>query len=741
MAEGKRPMVGPNKILTVSYGTFSCTLEGFEDPFSTMKAIAEYFRNLAAEDRYFGAEPPVPDAAMLHRIAEKEIQRRVEARVQEGGVLLRATEPDAAPAARATAAEPPAAEPPAAIDPAAIAPAPAAGPVRAPRLVPAAAPAPATRLEESVAAKLARIRAAVDRARIAPAPVAEIEEAEEVAAPAPAAQDRPDDGAAATAADDRTGAAPPQPETATAEAPSAGAPPAEAPSSEPVPDAAADSAAAVAADAQEPNLSGPFGDAVARAITRLRKGATSAGAVASGLVDDGAEADAGDPDPEASVGRLAAAVEPAAAAAPAVAPEPAAQAGDRAPDAAAGDDDLQASIRGGLGLSDDSASPGAGEARTEPAATDPAHAPAAADAADDAAADAADEGGLGQPAPVAAGDPQPPAGTDRDSDGPGVVTPIRARVFKVRRSARPAPAPAAVAEVPAAARLSPEDEADLARELAEVERETAGRAAPEPAPVAPAGAPAPRLRDRAPSEAPGDEAVNRLMRQADSEMEDAETRRRAATIAHLKAAVAATVAERAAAGGRRDDTADRRDPYREDLARAVRPRRPEALPGAGRPRPDTAMRIPPLVLVSEQRVDRPAAAPASEPVPVGPRRVRSGSLAVDRDFDPAEPAAAATLALARFLDLVERLGASQPADLVEVAAVFVTLNERRDCFTRPMLLRYTAGLGGRLAMDREEALRAFGALLRDGRIVKARRGHYAVAANNRALVKARSFAG
>lgn len=184
-------MVGANKILTVSYGTFSCTLEGFDEPFNTMKAIAEYFRDLAADDRYFGAEPPQPDAEMLHRIAEREIQRRVEAKIQENGVVLRAQ--DTLLGAQAEAAEAPAAP----VEEPLVTEAPAPEPVAeelapqsvaaevTPEPAPEVAPAAGEPASDSVAAKLQRIREAVARARAAqtesfaeedePAPVMEPE--------------------------------------------------------------------------------------------------------------------------------------------------------------------------------------------------------------------------------------------------------------------------------------------------------------------------------------------------------------------------------------------------------------------------------------------------------------------------------------------------------------------------------------------------------------------------------------
>lgn len=177
-------MVQNNKVLTVSYGTFSCTLEGFDDSFETMKAIAEYFRDLAADDRYFGSEPPQPDAEMLTRIARRDASQRVEASQNESGLLLRASSGTEAPAPIASDAPAPHT---ADIDtmktpaPEYTQPSPTQTSFADAETV-EDAPSPAA---DSIAAKLQRIRAVVSHSDVPPTAYSEDEESSLLANTAP----------------------------------------------------------------------------------------------------------------------------------------------------------------------------------------------------------------------------------------------------------------------------------------------------------------------------------------------------------------------------------------------------------------------------------------------------------------------------------------------------------------------------------------------------------------------------
>ncbi|MEO8530293.1 MAG: hypothetical protein ABI459_03655, partial [Deltaproteobacteria bacterium] len=72
-------MAGTSKILTVSYGAFSCTLEGFDDPIAKMREVAEYYRDLAARDRNFGALPVSQDTTALKTLEATRTTHRISA--------------------------------------------------------------------------------------------------------------------------------------------------------------------------------------------------------------------------------------------------------------------------------------------------------------------------------------------------------------------------------------------------------------------------------------------------------------------------------------------------------------------------------------------------------------------------------------------------------------------------------------------------------------------------------------
>ncbi len=881
--ESERFMLGPSKILTVSYGTFSCTLEGFDDPFSTMKGIAEYFRDLAADDRYFGAEPPTPDAAMLQQIAEREIQRRVEAKVGKDGIVLRqrdavspAAEPPLvrnteteplrvalAPAMPAQAAagpdiaagELPVPEPaaPVVVDLAAAepvvgdslphAPAPLGDDRGEPLWEDAAdtirVPGPAARLpsdDDSVAAKLARIRAAVAAARAAPAaePVADAiaatvyedddgaaAEAEAVAAPdfdfaidmsddtvvdleitADAAADAtpdavsaedgpyPANGEHAAAFDAQTDAilaAMAEDAPVEADAAEQGGLPPDAQTFENIPAGAADSAGAadrgdvaalIAAMAGEAEPAGnamrdtmSSDDALLGAMVAIEDAVKDSGwaddaepfeaePVAADPVaiaeddgqDDWAEADL-TPEPAFAkqVGHAPDVAEPVAAQAdlteapeagpdadaprgtgadvlvlrqantmPEAEPAPAGVEPQAEPDASVdatgteADDALAATLRD-LGVEDEDSSAAADAAEGESAA-------AMSDATDDDAPDESERTG---------------EATEAAAPRPSLLQRARARVIKVRASdIMPEDVPAA-ARTGANGGLTEDEEAELLAELARVESEfsdepqdeESGRAILEGTPE----------NDEA--------AVSRLMEEANTKLEGAENRRRFSAIAHLKAAVAATVADRKlkatdpVAIPRNAD--DATDAYREDLSKAVRPRRPVSETASATQRPTIEPSRPaPLVLVSEQRIDRPAGGHQDAAL-VRPRRVSAGNLALpdDQTSDEADEDIALSPEDAKnFAEFAGRMGAETLSELLEAAAAYTATVEGHAHFSRPQILSKVANVAEDDDYSREDGLRSFGMLLRQGKIQKVRRGQFVLTDTSKFMAEARRSA-
>lgn len=680
-------MNGASKILTVSYGTFSCTLEGFDEPFSTMKAIAEYFRDLAADDRYFGAEPPQPDAAMLHRIAEREIQRRVEARVQDNSIVLRAGDQ---------------------VGNAPAAPLPAA--VAAPSF------APVVEQAETAAERLRRLRAA--------APL--VQAAEPMVLPADPYEEEGADTLQALLAD---------------------------------------SAAAAELQADIPSVAAmadPLPESPAPQPVSARKtAAPKPTAVVQEVADSSDDALIASLNSTLDFSDVAPVAEPVAQAAQADWDEDYAEDDweDEQPVLTAKSPAIDTPIEGRAQevysdtSEDDLLEDLSQEDEVVPSLND-----------DAIVFDTATKDTAPQPAPELAA---PVA--DK-------LQRARARVIRIRRveddveEAELAAAPVAPAAEPrqdAGSLLSAEAEAALQAELAALTAEfSLDPVEVQPAPAAEPAAAVAR-KNLAATEQDGD--VDRLLAQTNTVMDDEDSRRRQSAISHLKAAVAANEAERKLSGLDLSAGQPRQDPYRADLEQVVRPTRVE---NTG------AERMSPLVLVSEQRIDRPRssgstaaltvaasapAAPQAGPVvPVRPRRLVTGTGAAvrtvppasalvmdEQDFDDADlDGSPEDLAGEKmfsdgenFTDFAERLGAENLADLIEAAGVYCATVLNRPEFPRPLIMRQIAGLPGGASASREDVLRGFGQLLRDGRLEKVSRHHFAVTDQSTYLAEAKKIAG
>ncbi|MCB1366399.1 MAG: hypothetical protein KDK00_01420 [Rhodobacteraceae bacterium] len=657
-------MVTSSKILTVTYGTFSCTLEGFDDPFTTLQKVAEYFRKLAAEDRYFGGTPQTPDTETLRRIAEASSPRPINAEVGEQGITLRQS---------ADIAE----TPPVPFD---VGQSEADG-------AESAEPAATDTEDDTAPVHFFRSRRADHDAEpefeAAPEP-------ETVCAPDPEPAAEPDDISRAVA-----GIA-----------------------------AAAGSGAAIRAAA-------PAKD-VEQTLAAIRQNVEQAEHEIEAIGQMQVDADFED---EAEPEILA-----EAEAEPEV-PETI----EAEPVEAEADDLFEA------------------QAEVEP---DPQDAIAAEAGEEPQMAEAepiADEAVAVEPEPVveAVAEAEPVAEVEYDQ--PEIEAEAEIEVAEMPEPIEPEAEAAdtpAEAEMPAediaaeaeaepvrTSSLTEEEEADLARQLAAAMEPDAG--------IATADAPddtqwraerrrrASALRQMA-APTNGNGALDRLLHTAQVQMDHPEQQRRVNALDQLKAAVAATEAEAQLrrkkpdqAGEAEREDAQEMESFRRDFRQVQSHAGLGRLSGGGEHRPAS-----PLILVSEQRIDEPR----SDDQPMREVAESHGNLALKPRVVPVEdddddeiqgiPSDAFSGA-ANFEDFVERVGVFEMTELLEAAAAYTSIVEGEDRFSRASVMSKIAMLNHGDGYSKEAGLRAFGKLLREGKILRVQDGQFAISKASRYSVASR----
>jgi hypothetical protein len=678
-------MVNTSKVLTVSYGTFSCTLEGFDDSFDTMKAIAEYFRDLAADDRYFGAEPPTPDAEMLAKIAEREVSRRVEAHSEGGNIVLRTALPDA---------ELPEAE----VAPTAVALLNKDADTVDAKQTEQDALAEEKRVADEAAARVAQraarraARAAEEQAAKDAAEAAEKEAADQAARDAEQAANAELEAKAQAEADEKANAA----RLAKEQAEEA---------------AQAEAEALIEAEAK-------------------RKANEDAAKLARDDLDDASQ---DEPDSiAAKLARIRAVVGK---------PSSAPLATDFSEDEHAGDimqgreDDTDLEDILDMGADAD-LEDAIQETNTTPAVEDTISGVMSRLAEDTPETESAQEPEVAiqpEPEPVVAEVVAPKA-------------PIRARVIKMKREEFEAAIASGDIEEDAdeaieETSLSVDDEAELARELAAVEAELS-ELPDEVSNSEPVAEPliletldldkTSLYEENDVQSARGvddlavapDVEMDRLMVQASTKLDEPDGKKRRNALGHLRAAVASARADKKI--GSNATPVDETEEYRADLDTVVQPSRPvRRLSSSDTP---VATARPPLKLVEEQRVDatisapEPVASQTPTPQPVRPRRIKVGDMAAQASsaevFDAAPEGGT-------FNEFAEEMGATELPDLLEAAAAYLAYVEGKDQFSRPQLMTKVRMVQEE-NFSREDGLRSFGQLLRQGKIEKISGGRFTV---------------
>lgn len=763
------------KRLTVSYGSFTCTVEGFDEPFRVMKLVVDYFQSLTSLDPAFGAQPRRLDPQEVSRRAAalpgmERVEVALDPECEGAGIILRNG------SAAATAAAGPDMPAPALADEA-----PAAGSAPAADAVPVADPAPAADAVPEADATPAtedtpKADATPADADPVPAPVADADPV-----PAPAAEDMPADGAAPAAASGSEADALPEAGRATL------------PRAEAIPAGECGTLSRLGPDRMPLAEPASEADPLPAAMTAPAAAELPApgGETAPGQAPDRAEA------PEsldAAIGAILAA-ETGPAEDPALAGNaaalPATEDSPALPEAAIAA--RKAAPADGAPLPDDGTAPAAAAAGTDPARTEGA-AQNAAPAAD--AAQPEEEFDL----PAAAAPAQP----DPESRWRGAFAPLppetdglhRARLAAARNDARQeeealgrvlrsleerAEAAAAATESTLAgtgdeprpplpglsAGLAPHRRITL-RKRPPVQLDTGLQPLPPESPIGapwkalaaagaeadtpPAPQPAPQparfripLAERLFGRRPGPEADE----DPASAPAPAEPARDSGTVLNGKANGHANGA--GSAGADLVPEADMFDFDEEEfIARtmaAVEGAAPGAQAGqpdpqAGQPDPQperagaddapppsagAAPDLPPL------RLDRPLEAPAADPEPAraAARPAAQRLSVVARRPDPAAPANSELREFAR------RMGAASLPELLEASAAYTTLVRGQPRFSRRDIMLALDEIGAEESFTQEARIKSFGRLLRKGSIVRVDDGRFALSRTTRSSYEER----